>query len=31
MAKTDVASAVLDRLERILLRPQAEETAPASR
>jgi phosphopantothenoylcysteine decarboxylase/phosphopantothenate--cysteine ligase len=31
MAKTDVASAVLDRLERILLSPQAEATAPASR
>ena len=31
MAKTDVASAVLDRLERILLTPQAEATAPASR
>ena len=31
MAKTDVASAVLDRLERILLTPLAEATAPASR
>ena len=31
MAKTDVASAVLDRLERILTSPQAEATAPASR
>jgi phosphopantothenoylcysteine decarboxylase/phosphopantothenate--cysteine ligase len=31
MAKTDVASAVLDRLERILFTPQAEATAPASR
>ena len=31
MAKTDVAAAVLDRLERILLTPQAEATAPASR
>jgi phosphopantothenoylcysteine decarboxylase / phosphopantothenate---cysteine ligase len=31
MAKTDVASAVLDRLEQILLAPQAEATAPASR
>jgi phosphopantothenoylcysteine decarboxylase/phosphopantothenate--cysteine ligase len=31
MAKTDVASAVLDRLEQILLAPQPEATAPASR
>jgi phosphopantothenoylcysteine decarboxylase/phosphopantothenate--cysteine ligase len=31
MAKTDVASAVLDRLERLLLSPQAEAAAPASR
>jgi phosphopantothenoylcysteine decarboxylase/phosphopantothenate--cysteine ligase len=31
MAKTDVASAVLDRLERMLHTPQAEATAPASR
>ena len=31
LAKTDVASAVLDRLERILVSPQAEATAPASR
>ncbi|HEY7473664.1 MAG TPA: bifunctional phosphopantothenoylcysteine decarboxylase/phosphopantothenate--cysteine ligase CoaBC, partial [Vicinamibacterales bacterium] len=31
MAKTDVASAVLDRLEQLLLAPQPEATAPASR
>ncbi|HYN07857.1 MAG TPA: bifunctional phosphopantothenoylcysteine decarboxylase/phosphopantothenate--cysteine ligase CoaBC [Vicinamibacterales bacterium] len=31
MAKTDVASALLDRLEQLLLTPQAEATAPASR
>jgi len=31
MAKTDVASAIVDRLEQLLLTPQAEASAPASR
>jgi phosphopantothenoylcysteine decarboxylase / phosphopantothenate---cysteine ligase len=31
MPKTDVASAILDRIEQILLSPQAEAAAPASR
>jgi phosphopantothenoylcysteine decarboxylase / phosphopantothenate---cysteine ligase len=31
MAKSDVASAIVDRLEQLLLTPQAEASAPASR
>jgi hypothetical protein len=31
MAKSDVAAAILDRLEQLLRTPQAEPAAPATR